>query len=282
MIPLGEFHTLTIQRRLEQGFYLGLAGSTDPDESVLLPNRYITEKMALGDQIDVFIYNDSEDRIVATTLIPKITLNRFACLKVVSISRHGAFLDWGLAKDLFVPFREQAKKMEEGEHHIVFLYIDKLTNRLVASSKLHKFLDKQRAPFRVNDEVELMIAERTDLGVNVIINEKYKGVLYENEIFQELVYGERLKGYIKKVREDNKIDVRLQRPGYGSIQLNEQKILERLKENKGFLPLNDYSTPEDIIASLSMSKKVFKKSIGSLFKQRLIRIEEKGIYLTKN
>ena len=270
---------LTMLRRLEQGFYLGNEGS---DESVLLPNRYITADMQIGDTVDVFVYNDSEDRIVATTLTPKITLNKFACLDVISISSHGAFLDWGLAKDLFVPFSEQAIEMKEGESYIVYLYLDKLTNRLAASSKSNHFLDKERAPFSEKEEVELLIAHRSDIGINVIINEKYKGILYENEIFQEVNFGERVKGYIKKIREDNNIDVSLQKSGYENIQPNELKILAKLKEAKGFLALNDYSSPDEIVSALAMSKKVFKKAIGSLFKQRLIRIEEKGIYLNKN
>lgn len=266
-------------RRLEQGIYLGNEGS---DESVLLPNRYITKDMQVGDTIDVFVYNDSEDRIVATTLHPKILLNKFACLSVVSVSDHGAFLDWGLAKDLFVPFSEQASEMHEGESYIVYLYLDKLTNRLVASSKINRFTDKEKPPFKEKEEVELLIAHKSDIGINVIINDKYKGIIYQNEIFQEVEFGSRIKGFIKKVREDNKIDVSLQKSGYENVQPNEQKILTKLKEKNGFLPLNDYSSPEEIVSSLAMSKKVFKKAIGSLFKQRLIRIEEKGIYLNKN
>ena len=279
MIKLGEWNTLTMLRRLEQGFYLGNEGS---DESVLLPNRYITDEMQIGDTIDVFVYNDSEDRIVATTLTPKITLNKFACLDVVSISSHGAFLDWGLAKDLFVPFSEQAVEMREGESYIVYLYLDQLTNRLVASSKLNRFADKEKPLFKEKEEVELLIAYRSDIGINVIINDKYKGVLYQNEIFQEVKFGSHIKGYIKKIREDNKIDVSLQKSGYENVQQNEQKILAKLKEENGFLALNDYSSPDEIVSTLAMSKKVFKKAIGSLFKQHLIRIEQKGIYLNKN
>lgn len=279
MIKLGEWNTLTMLRRLEQGIYLGNEGS---DESVLLPNRYITNDMQVGDTIDVFVYNDSEDRIVATTLHPKILLNKFACLEVVSVSDHGAFLDWGLAKDLFVPFSEQLTEMYEGESYIVYLYLDKLTNRLVASSKINRFTDKEKPPFKEKEEVELLIAHKSDIGINVIINDKYKGILYQNEIFQDVQFGARMKGYIKKIREDNKIDVSLQKSGYENIHPNEQKILAKLKEANGFLALNDYSSPEEIVSALAMSKKVFKKAIGSLFKQRLIRIEEKGIYLNKN
>ena len=277
MINLGVYNSLVVLRTAEQGLYLG----DDSGESVLLPNKYIPKGAGIGDTLNVFIYNDSEDRIIATTLTPKFTLNKFACLEVVTVTDHGAFLDWGLAKDIFVPFREQAKKLETGQHTIAFLYLDTITNRLAASCKPNKFLNNDSVEVKEKDEVELLIAERTELGINVIINDRYKGIIYRNEIFQTLTYGDRMKGYIKKIREDNKIDVSLEKLGYEKVQGNEEKILEKLKENKGFLNLNDYSTPEEITAVLEMSKKTFKKAIGSLFKQRKIRIEEKGIYLNK-
>lgn len=277
MINLGEYNSLIVLRRAEQGLYLG----DDSGESVLLPNRYIPEGAEIGGTLTVFIYNDSEDRVIATTLTPKMTLNKFACLQVVSVTNHGAFLDWGLAKDIFVSFSEQLKKLEEGQHAIVFLYLDKITNRLAASCKLNKFLNNETIEVKENEEVELLIAEKTDLGINVIINDQYKGVIYKNEIFQNLEYGERRKGYIKKIREDNKIDASLQKQGYANVPPNEEKIMTKLKENDGFLKLGDYSSPEEITTALEMSKKTFKKAIGSLFKQRLIRIEEKGIFLNK-
>ncbi|MFH1005752.1 MAG: S1-like domain-containing RNA-binding protein [Bacteroidota bacterium] len=282
MINLGQFNSLTILRRAEQGFYLGQTKSTDfvTNETVLLPNRYIPEDANIGDTLSVFIYNDSEDRIIATTLKPKLTLNKFACLQVVSVTNHGAFLDWGLAKDIFVPFNEQIKKMEEGQKHIVCLYLDKVTNRLAASGKINKFLTNENIELIEKEEVELLIAEKTDIGINVIINDRYKGILYRNEIFQDIKYGERVKGYIKKIRkEDKKIDVSLQKSGYANVISNEKKIIIKLQENKGFLKLNDSSSPEKITFVLEMSKKTFKKAIGSLFKQRIIRIEEEGIYL---
>ena len=275
MINLGVYNSLAVLRSAEQGFYLG----DDSGESVLLPNKYIPQGAQIGDTLDVFIYNDSEDRIIATTLVPKVTLNKFACLEVVNVTSNGAFLDWGLAKDIFVPFNEQSKKLEIGQHPIVFLYLDKLTNRLAASCKLNKFLEKENIGVKEKEEVELLIAERTDIGINVIINDKFKGILYQNEIFQTLTYGDRVKGYIKKIREDKRIDVSLEKFGYEKVQSHEERILAKLKEGNGFLKLNDYSTPEEITAALEMSKKTFKKAICSLFKQRKIRIEEKGIYL---
>lgn len=277
MINLGVYNSLAVLRDSEQGFYLG----DDSGESVLLPNKYIPSGARIGDTLNVFIYNDSEDRIIATTLVPKFTLNKFACLEVVNVTSNGAFLDWGLAKDIFVPFNEQSKKLEVGQYTIAYLYLDKLTNRLAASCKLNKFLETETIELKENEEVELLIAEKTDIGINVIINDRYKGILYQNEIFQTLTYGDRVKGYVKKIREDKKIDVSLGKFGYGKVQSHEEKILTKLKENNGFLPLNDYSSPEEIIAILEMSKKTFKKAIGALFKQRKIRIEEKGIYLSK-
>jgi hypothetical protein len=277
MINLGVYNSLAVLRTAEQGFYLG----DDSGESVLLPNKYIPIGAQIGDTLNVFIYNDSEDRIIATTLVPKVTLNKFACLEVVNVTDKGAFLDWGLAKDIFVPFNEQSKKLEVGQHPIVFLYLDKLSNRLAASCKLNKFFETENIELKENQEVELLIAEKTDIGINVIINDKYKGILYQNEIFQTLTYGERVKGYVKKIREDKKIDVSLEKFGYSKVEPNEAKILAKLQESKGFLKLNDYSSPEEITAALEMSKKTFKKAIGSLFKQRTIRIEKDGIYLSK-
>lgn len=277
MINLGVYNSLIVLRSAEQGLYLG----DDSGESVLLPNKYIPEGAQIGDTLNVFIYNDSEDRIIATTLVPKVTLNHFACLEVVTVTGNGAFLDWGLAKDIFVPFNEQSKKLEVGQYTIAYLYLDKLTNRLAASCKPNKFLESENIELKENEEVDLLIAERTDIGINVIINDRYKGILYQNEIFRTLTYGDRMKGYIKKVREDKKIDVSLEKFGYGKVQSHEEKILSKLKEGNGFLNLNDYSSPEEITAALEMSKKTFKKAIGALFKQRKIRIEEKGIYLNK-
>ena len=277
MINLGVYNSLAVLRSAEQGLYLG----DDSGESVLLPNKYIPAGAGIGDTLNVFIYNDSEDRIIATTLVPKVTLNKFACLEVVNVTNNGAFLDWGLAKDIFVPFNEQLKKLEVGQHPIAVLYLDKITNRLAASCKINKFLNNETIEVKEKEEVELLIMEKTDLGINVIINDIYKGIIYQNEIFQTLTYGDRMKGYIKKIRDDKKIDVSLEKIGYEKVQGHEEKILAKLKENKGFLNLNDYSSPEEITAVLEMSKKTFKKAIGSLFKQRKIRIEEKGIYLAQ-
>jgi predicted RNA-binding protein (virulence factor B family) len=277
MIKLGEYNTLVAARRMEQGIYL----EDDLNNSVLLPNRYVPKDIQLADELTVFVYNDSEDRIVATTLIPHLTLGKFALLEVVSVTPHGAFLDWGLAKDIFIPFSEQLHKLREGDRAIVTLYLDTVTQRLVASAKLNRFLQNENILLKENQEVDLLIADYTDIGVNVIINNTYKGILYKNEIFKHIQQGDKVKGYIKKIREDQKIDVSLQKQGYENVTSNEEIILAKLKEHNGFLPLNDDSPPEKITATLEMSKKTFKKAIGALFRQRLIRIEENGICLNK-
>jgi len=225
----------------------------------------------------VFVYKDSEDRLIATTLTPKILLNQFAYLKVEMVTQHGAFLDWGLEKQLFVPFREQALKMSEEKSYIVYMYLDKKTARLAASSKINHFLDNSSLTVSIGDEVDILICDSTNLGINVIINHLHKGLLYHNELFEKVKTGDTRKGYIKKIREDNKIDVQLQKQGYGNIEPNALIILEKLKANTGFLALTDESSPEMISNQLEMSKKTFKKAIGLLYKQKLIHLEKTGI-----
>lgn len=275
MINLGEYNSLVVLRRAEQGLYLG----DDSGETVLIPNKYIPEGTQIGNTLEVFIYNDSEDRIIATTLTPRVTLHKFACLEVASVTRYGAFLDWGLPKDIFVPFSEQTQKLSTGQKVIAYLYLDRTTNRLAASAKYNKFLEKERPELQEQQQVDLLIAETSDIGTNIIINERYRGILYSNEIFQKIQYGDRVKGYVKKIRGDNKIDVSLEKQGYAKVQSYEEKILGKLKENKGFLKLSDNSSPEEIAAALEMSKKTFKKSIGALYKKKAIQIKPNGISL---
>ena len=273
MIRVGEINNLRVLRGTSVGMYLG----DEEDNDVLLPNKYIPDGLIVGDFIDVFIYRDSEDRIIATTLQPKINLNEFACLRVSAVSHFGAFIDWGLEKDLLVPFREQNKKLEVGDWAIIYLYLDQETERLVGSCKVNKYLEKENIDLKVGQEVDLLIFEKTDMGLNAVINNRYKGLLYQNEIFQRVAWGDTLKGYIKNIREDNRIDLSLQKQGYVNVEPNSQKILEKLKENEGFLPLNDKSESIDIMSMLEMSKKTFKKAVGALYKQKLITIEEDGI-----
>ncbi len=277
MIEIGKYNRLEVFRHTPQGTYL----MDEEGYEVLLPQKYVPDGIEIDAELEVFVYNDSEDRLVATTQTPKIKLHEFAYLEVVQVNKFGAFLDWGLDKDLLVPFAEQSRKMITKQWYLVYLYLDEETERLVASSKLKQFLDQEHLTVAVGEEVDLIVAKETDLGYNVIINNLHRGLIFSNEIFQSVQIGDRLKGYIKNIREDNKIDVSLQKQGFGNIEPNADKILTALQENKGFLPLHDKSKPEAIMLRLEMSKKTFKKAIGGLYKQRLIRIGEEGIYLVE-
>lgn len=271
---LGQFNTLIIDRLTKVGLFL-----TDTKSDVLLPLKYVPNEYKIGDQIEVFIYLDHEERPVATTLKPYVTVDDFAFLRVNYTNTFGAFLDWGLEKDLFVPFKEQARPMEQGKRYLVYVYLDDKSNRIVASSRINKFLDNTELDFQQGDEVDLIISHMTDLGINVIINNKHKGLMYSNEVYQDLRIGDKHKGYIKTIRPDNKIDVSFQKIGLENIEPNAEIILKELKANRGFLRLNDNSHPEDIKTVLKMSKKSFKKAVGSLYKEKKIEIKDDGIYL---
>ncbi|WP_232793535.1 S1 RNA-binding domain-containing protein [Siphonobacter sp. SORGH_AS_0500] len=249
------------------------------EDEILLPNKYIPENLEEGDALEVFIYRDSEDRLIATTLQPKLELYEFGLLTVKSVSKFGAFLDWGLEKDLLVPFSEQNHPLEEGESVVVGLVPDVETDRLIGTCKVGQYLEYDRIPFAPGDEVECLIYERSDLGYNAIIDNHYRGLFYYNEVFQPLTIGTKVKAFIKQVRVDKSIDLSLQPQGYyQSVDINTEKILKKLEEQNGFLALNDSSDPAVIYATLEMSKKAFKKAIGALYRERIIRLEEDGIY----
>lgn len=277
-MKVGEINKLKILRGTSVGMYLG----DDEDNDVLLPHKYIPENAVIGEDIEVFIYRDSEDRLIATNLKPSIELNGFAVLQVVAESQFGAFLDWGLEKDLFVPFREQNHKLKKGQYIAAYLYLDTQTDRLVASAKVNKyFKNLEGVNLEVGQEVDLLFFEKTDLGYNVVINNTYKGLVYENDIFQRVAWGDTSKGYIKLLREDGKIDVSLR-----SLDIKQkfdkdcEHILSKLKaspEHK--LELNDKSDAIMIMERLEMSKKAFKKAVGILFKARKISIAEDGIII---
>lgn len=277
MFTLGEYHKLRIDRDTEPGLFL----ADEDGNEVLLPNKYKPEAFEIGDEIEVFIYLDHEERPVATTLKPFIKLDEFALLKCVETTEIGAFLDWGLEKHLFVPFKEQVTKMRKGDWYLVFCYLDDLTDRLVASSKVNNFLINTELTVEPFEEVDLIVSNPTDLGWNVIINQLHLGLIYKDDIFQELHTGDKLKGFIKKIRPDGKIDVSLQRAGYRSIEPNAQEILTALEVKGGFLRLSDNSSPEEIKKVLHMSKKSFKRALGTLYKQRIVDIKDDGIYLKK-
>ena len=274
MLQIGVYHTLKIDRETKVGLFL-----VNETDDVLLPNKYVPNDFTIGDDMTVFVYLDHEERPVATTIKPLITLNSFAVLKVNYINKFGAFLNWGMEKDLFVPFKEQARPMEKDNRYIVTMYLDKQTGRLAASSKINQFLDKEPLDVEVGQEVDLMVSHITEIGINVIINGKFRGLAYQNEVFETVSPGYKTKGYIKTIRPDGKIDVSFQKQGFEAIDDFSQQVLEALKQNDGVLRLNDNSHPEEIKSVLKMSKKTFKKAIGSLYKQKLIDINNEGIQL---
>jgi uncharacterized protein len=277
MTDIGKYNTLAVLRKLDFGFYLDGGEAGD----ILLPMRYAPERCRIGDKVEVFIYFDSEDRIIATTEKPIATVGEFACLRVVSVNPIGAFLDWGLPKDLLVPFREQKQPMEEGEWVAVFIYIDADTNRIAASAKLGQFLSSEPPSYQEGEEVSLFITSQTKLGYKAIINGSHEGILYENEVFQTLQKGQKIRGFIKKMREDGKIDLRLFEDGYAKVDDLSKKILSILEDNKGFMQVTDKSPAEEIYLLFGMSKKTFKKAIGALYKQRRIVTGPEGIRLTR-
>jgi predicted RNA-binding protein (virulence factor B family) len=237
--------------------------------------------VSVGDEIDVFLYYDSSDRIIATTMKPKAVCGEFAMLRVSDVNQTGAFLDWGLEKDLLVPYREQKAKMQKGKTYLVHIFLDDKTARLLASAKLDQFLNLEAALYEPNQEVDLIIMGKGELGYTAIVNNKHQGMLYFNEVFKELSIGKKLKGYIVKVREDGKIDLHLEKPGIEKLDDLSFKIITLLKKNGGFMRINDNSPADEIHHLFGTSKKNFKKALGSLYKQRLVSIEEKGIHLLK-
>lgn len=277
MIKIGDYSTLEIIKKVDFGMYL----DGGPLGEILLPSRYIPENAKVGDEIEVFLYNDSEDRLIATTEKPKAKVGEFALLEVKAVGEYGAFLDWGLMKDLFVPFKEQAVQMQVGKKYLVRVYLDEKTDRIVASSRWHRFLEEKTDTLRENEQVEIKIANKTDLGYKVIINNSFWGVLYENEIFQPLSTGETKKAYIKKIRDDKRIDVILSKPGVEEVEQTKRDVLAKLEAGGGFIPLTDKSTPEAIYQEMKMSKKNFKRAVGNLYKQRLITLEKDGIRLVE-
>jgi predicted RNA-binding protein (virulence factor B family) len=275
MIKLGEYNKLTILRDTDPGLYLG----DDEDNVVLLPHKYKPDNFEIDDEIEVYVYLDNEERPIATTLDPFVTLNSFSYLYCSDVTDYGAFMDWGLEKQLFVPFKEQARPMKSGNWYIIYMYLDELTNRLVGSSKTNRFVQNETLTVEAFEEVNILVTHLTDKGANVIINGIHKGLIYLEDIFEDIRTGDRMKAYIKKIREDNKIDIVLQTPGYRSIEPNANFILEELTAAGGFLPLHDKSDPDIIKNELGMSKKSFKKAIGTLYRDKQIILKEDGIEL---
>lgn len=275
MADIGKFNNLKVIALTANGAYLdgGELGE------ILLPNRYVPESCELDDEINAFIYTDSLDRLVATTDKPYVEVGGFASLNVKQTNKLGAFLDWGLPKDLLAPFNLQHKKMEAGKRYLVHVFLDQRTERLVASSKLDKYLDIWPADYEQGQAVELTIGGRTDLGFKAIINNQHWGLIFNSEVHQKLFTGQKVQGYIKQIREDGRIDLSLSRAGKGKVIDFTDKLLDYLKENEGFCPLHDKSSPEEISQVFGVSKKAFKATIGHLLKQGKVSIEKDGVRL---
>lgn len=275
MVRLGDYNSLRIVKKVDFGVYL----DGGKDGEILLPQRYVPENCNIDDEIEVFIYLDQEERIIATTETPLARVGDFAYLEVAWVNEYGAFLKWGLMKDLFCPFREQKMKMEKGKSYIVHVHIDEDSYRIIASAKIERYLNTDIPPFNQGEEVRLLIWQKTDLGFKVIINNQYPGLVYEDQIFKHIHTGDITKGYIDNVREDGKIDVTLQPTGRKQTIDFANTLLQYLENNGGVCSLGDKSAAEDIYETFHVSKKVYKKAIGDLYKRRLITIGEYGIRL---
>ena len=274
-IVLGKYNQLEVVKTVDFGVYL----NGGDDGEILLPTRYVPEGCKPGDMVNVFIYLDNEERLIATTLQPKVQVDEFACLEVAWVNEYGAFLDWGLMKDLFVPFREQKQKMQKGHRYVVHAHVDEDSYRIMASAKVERYLSKEMPPYQVGDEVEVMAWQRTDLGYKVIVENRFSGLVYQKEIFQQLEPGMRLTAYVRQVREDGKIDLALQKDGKQKVDDFSGVLLDYIKEQGGYTPLNDKSAAEDIYEVFGVSKKTFKKAVGDLYKRRLVLLVEDGIRL---
>ena len=274
---MGKLNELVVSKKESHGFTL----SCENGDTAYLPTKYAPNELGVDDKITVFIYKDSDDNLIGTTETPKILLNQFAYLRVISTTRDGTYLDMGIEKDLFVPENRQSKNLYEDDLALTYLSLDDWKNKLIGSTKIAPFLDQENITVKPKEKVELLVFSVTDMGAKVIINNIHEGLLYENEIYQSVEIGDKLVGYIKKIREDNKIDVSLQVFGFKHVKGEVGGILDAIKANGGFLDLHDYSDPEEIKRRLNISKKTYKKGIGMLKKQEIIRIEKDGVYLIK-
>lgn len=277
-VKLGKYNQLKVVKEVDFGVYL----DGDDDGEILLPARYVPDGCKPDDVLNVFIYLDNEERLIATTLQPLVQVGEFACLEVAWVNEFGAFLNWGLMKDLFVPFREQKMKMQVGRKYVIHAHLDEESYRIVASAKVERYLSKDKPEYAAGDEVNILIWQKTDLGFKAIIDNKYSGLLYENEIFTSLETGMEMKAFVKQVREDGKVDLILQKPGFEKIDDFAKTLLDYIREQGGRISLNDKSPAEDIYDTFGVSKKTFKKGVGDLYKKRLISLHEDGITLAES
>lgn len=275
MISIGTYNKLKVVKRVDFGLYL----DGGDEGEILLPLRYTTPDMQPGDEINVFIYLDQEERLVATTEKPLAQVGEFACLEVAWINQYGAFLKWGLMKDLFCPFREQKQRMQVGRRYIVYVKIDEESYRLMATAKVEKYLAQDMPPYKHGDEADILIWQKTDLGFKAIVDNRYQGLIYDNQLFQPLTTGNRLKAYIDHIRQDNKIDLTLQPTGRRQTLDFAEVLLRYLHENNGHCDLSDKSPAELIADRFKVSKKTYKKAVGDLYRRRLIDFTEEGIVL---
>jgi len=273
-IQIGRYNTLPITREAEAGLYLG-----SEDEEVLLPGKLVPAGAEVGSELTVFVYTDSEDRSVATTQTPKAVVGDFALLEVIDLSPHGAFLDWGLDKDLFAPFKQQIRRLSLGDRLVFAVSLDERSNRVIASSQLRTFFDYDVSEVRADDEVNLLVYDENALGSLVVVDGRHTGLVYRGEASRELRVGDRLTGFVKVVRPDNKLDIRLQRTGPAAIDDATQTLLDALIKNGGHLPLHDKSDPAEIRARLALSKKAFKRALGALYKARRVELLPDGVKL---
>jgi uncharacterized protein len=273
MTDLGRMNLLKVAKKVDFGVYL----STEDYGEILLPNNSVPENCQVDDKLNVFIYHDSEDRVIATTKKPKGMVEEFHCLRVCDVNEYGAFMDWGLAKDLFVPFKEQKICMEKDEFYTVFIYVDERSDRIVASSKLSKFLEEGSGNCKEGETHPIQVAYQTDIGYACIIDNQHAGMLYKNEVFEEITLGQKLDAIIQKIRPDGLIDLALQKEGYSKAEDLTEIIMTKLRSQGGFMPLNSKSPPEQISKLFGCSKKTFKMAIGNLYKKRFIVITDDGI-----
>lgn len=274
-VALGKYNTLRIVRKVDFGVYLD--GGQDGD--ILMPRKYVPDTVDVGDMVDVFVYRDSEDRLVATTEKPLAQVGDFAYLKVKTVSRFGAFLDWGLTKDLLVPYREQRDRMEVDKSYVVYIFVDPETKRIAASEKVGRYLGNLAPRFKAGDEVDILVAEKTDIGYKAIINNSHYGMLYANELYQPVSIGMRCKAYINRLRDDDKIDLTLRKTGYNKVDDLKEVVIRKLKENGGYMAVGDKTDAQTILLAFGCSKKAFKMAIGTLYKNGIIDLKTDGITL---
>lgn len=277
-VELGKYNTLKIVKDLDFGIYLDGGDGLE----ILLPARYVPKNVKPGDEVEVFIYHDNEGRLIATTARPTAQVGEFRYMQVKAVNETGAFLEWGLMKDLLVPYKEQKTQMQMGKWYLVYVRIDNITGRIMASARIEKFLNNVPPDYQYNQEVDILVTDETDLGYRVIINNLHWGLVYFSEVFHRLEKGQELKGYIKEVREDEKIDISLVPLGYRKVEGIAGRILDTIKAQGGYIAVHDKSEPELIYSLFGCSKKAFKQAIGALYKQKMITIEKEGVRLTKN